>query len=49
LLNLLSKAVKFIPAGGRVSVAARRTRAGVEVSVSDTGIGIARDQIRQQG
>ncbi len=41
LLNLLSNAVKFTPDGGRVSVAARRVGAAVEVSVSDTGIGIA--------
>jgi signal transduction histidine kinase len=41
LLNLLSNAVKFTPSGGRVAVAAQPTEAGVRVSVSDTGIGIA--------
>jgi len=41
LLNLLSNAVKFTPEGGRISVAASPIAGGVEVSVSDTGIGIA--------
>jgi len=41
LLNLLSNAVKFTPEGGSVTVNARRLDDAVEVSVSDTGIGIA--------
>jgi signal transduction histidine kinase len=41
MLNLLSNAVKFTPEGGKVSVAAKPNGAGVEVSVSDTGVGIA--------
>jgi signal transduction histidine kinase len=41
LLNLLSNAVKFTPEGGRVEVRAARADDHVEVSVSDTGIGIA--------
>jgi signal transduction histidine kinase len=41
LLNLLSNAVKFTPDGGRVMVAARPVNDAVEVSVTDTGIGIA--------
>ena len=41
LLNLLSNAVKFTPEGGRVEVGAVPTDRGVEISVSDTGIGIA--------
>jgi signal transduction histidine kinase len=41
LLNLLSNAVKFTPDGGRVAVEARLVRDHVEISVCDTGIGIA--------
>jgi len=41
LLNLLSNAVKFTPDGGRIGVQAARTDDAVEISVSDTGIGIA--------
>ncbi len=41
LLNLLSNAVKFTPEGGRVAVRAAPAGGAVEISVSDTGIGIA--------
>jgi signal transduction histidine kinase len=41
LLNLLSNALKFTPAGGRVSLMAGPLDDGIEVSVADTGIGIA--------
>ena len=41
LVNLLSNAVKFTPEGGRVEVAVARATGSVEISVSDTGIGIA--------
>ncbi len=43
ITNLLANAIKFTPAGGRVSVALGRSRGGVALSVSDTGIGIADD------
>ena len=43
LINLVDNAVKYTPAGGAVAVRARPTADGrVEVSVSDTGVGIPR-------
>jgi PAS domain S-box-containing protein len=39
--NLLSNAVKFTPSGGRVQVSARAEGRWVEISVMDTGRGIA--------
>ena len=41
VLNLLSNAIKFTPDGGRIEVRAVPRDGAVEVSVSDTGIGIA--------
>jgi signal transduction histidine kinase/DNA-binding response OmpR family regulator len=42
LLNLLSNAIKFTPAGGRVSIRAQATGPWIDISVTDTGIGIAK-------
>ena len=41
LLNLLSNAIKFTPEGGRIEVGAKPVDGSVEVSVNDTGVGIA--------
>jgi two-component system, NtrC family, sensor kinase len=41
VLNLLSNAIKFTPEGGRVEVRAVPVDESVEVSVTDTGVGIA--------
>jgi signal transduction histidine kinase len=41
--NLLSNAVKFTPAGGRIDVDVRGADARVEITVTDTGQGIAPD------
>jgi GAF domain-containing protein len=47
VLNLLSNAVKFTPEGGRIDLRASQSNNVVEISVSDTGIGIApEDQAR---
>jgi signal transduction histidine kinase len=48
VVNLLSNAVKFTPAGGSVTLRARRVDVGgnafAQVSVADTGVGIAPDE-----
>ncbi|CAM5191667.1 histidine kinase OS=Bosea thiooxidans OX=53254 GN=SAMN05660750_02971 PE=4 SV=1 [Bosea thiooxidans] len=49
LLNLLSNAVKFTPAGGRVVLAIVRDGDTVDLSVSDTGIGIAAADLPRLG
>jgi signal transduction histidine kinase len=41
LLNLLSNAVKFTPEGGRITLGAQLANGTAELSVTDTGIGIA--------
>jgi signal transduction histidine kinase len=41
VLNLLSNAIKFTPEGGRIEVRAVPVDGSVEVSVTDTGVGIA--------
>ena len=47
VLNLLTNAVKFTPAGGQVNVRAARDGDGVRVTVQDTGVGISpADQAR---
>jgi signal transduction histidine kinase len=43
MLNLLTNAVKFTPDGGKVDVHARLVDGVLEVAVTDTGIGIAKD------
>jgi signal transduction histidine kinase len=44
LLNLLSNAVKFTPEGGQVDVRATVSDGIAEVSVTDTGVGIAPEE-----
>jgi signal transduction histidine kinase len=44
VLNLLSNAVKFTPEGGRITLQSMRAHGAVQISVSDTGIGIAPEE-----
>jgi len=45
LFNLVGNALQYTPAGGQVTVAARRQGGEVQVSVQDTGIGIAAEHL----
>ncbi len=45
LSNLLSNALKFTPAGGRVHVALRNTPESIAIEVEDTGCGIPDEHI----
>jgi len=48
LLNVLSNAIKFTPQGGAVTIAAQSLADGrVELTISDTGIGIAEDALKE--
>ena len=44
LYNLAGNAMKFTPAGGKITLGTRRRDGGVEIFVKDTGVGIPPDQ-----
>jgi len=45
LANLFSNALRFVPAGGNISVRTAASDGGVAISVEDDGIGIAREHL----
>ncbi|HZD26284.1 MAG TPA: histidine kinase dimerization/phospho-acceptor domain-containing protein, partial [Alphaproteobacteria bacterium] len=48
LINLLSNAIKFTPRGGKVTISAMRPeRGGIEIAVSDTGVGIPEEMLAE--
>lgn len=48
-LNLLSNAVKFTPAGGSASISVEAIGPYLEIVVSDTGVGIAPEDVKRLG
>jgi two-component system sensor histidine kinase/response regulator len=43
--NLVSNAIKFTPAGGQITIAVKPEPSGVQLRVSDTGLGIPADAL----
>jgi cell cycle sensor histidine kinase DivJ len=49
VLNLVSNALKFTPAGGSVTVTMQAVAEALEIVVADTGVGIAREDLERLG
>jgi cell cycle sensor histidine kinase DivJ len=49
LVNLVTNGVKFTPRGGQVIMAAVRATNGIEIAVSDTGLGISQADLEKLG
>jgi signal transduction histidine kinase len=47
VLNLLSNAIEYNKRGGAIRIAAERSDGTLRISVADTGVGIAQDQLAQ--
>jgi two-component system cell cycle sensor histidine kinase PleC len=49
VINILSNAIKFTPAGGKITIAAKINGAMLELKISDTGIGIPAGELSRIG
>ena len=49
VINLLSNAIKFTPEGGRIAIEATRRDSMIRLTVSDTGIGMASEDLQRIG
>ena len=47
LINLIDNALKYSPAAAPLEISARASAAGVELAVSDRGIGISSDELER--
>lgn len=47
LHNLMSNALKYSPNGGEIRISARAVDAGVQISITDQGLGIPKDQVHK--
>lgn len=49
LINLLSNAYKYTPDGGRITLSVKNVNQRIQFSISDTGVGLSPEQIKQLG
>jgi two-component system phosphate regulon sensor histidine kinase PhoR len=45
LVNLLQNAVNYTPEGGKIAVEARKEEGGIQIEVTDSGIGIPSEDL----
>ena len=45
MINVIRNAISFTPSGGKIDMGAKKTKEGIEIEITDTGVGI-RDEDR---